>query len=202
MATDITAIANNLRSFYDMADQTVIHVGAGGGQLIDYTSNARSVLAVDSDRDAVAHLETAIANRGVTDRFVVVHGEFSAVVDKSDVVFFEFCLHEMDQPGDALRHALSLASKIVIVDHLPESSWAWYACEEEKAARSWGAVRRLRIKREASYDAVQRFTDYPELLSRLEVLGGQAISRSRRVMDRQNIEIDMKYAAALIQREK
>jgi predicted RNA methylase len=193
---------NNLRSFRDLAGQTVIHVGAGGGQLIDYTSDAISVLAVDSDRAAVNHLLTAIEQKGLDERFKVVHDGFSTVRDKADVVFFEFCLHEMDEPREALRHAQTLATDIVVVDHLPESSWAWHTCEEEKAARSWAAVRQLRVTREASFSATQRFANHEELLSRVEVLGEQAISRSRRFLGQQIIEIEMGYAMALIHTEE
>jgi 2-polyprenyl-3-methyl-5-hydroxy-6-metoxy-1,4-benzoquinol methylase len=50
MATDIGAIERNLQSFYDFQDKSVIHVGAGGGQLIGYAAITRSVLAIDIAR--------------------------------------------------------------------------------------------------------------------------------------------------------
>ena len=198
MATDIDAIVDKLRSFYDMKEKSVIHVGAGGGQLIGYAVNAESVLAVDSDRHAVARLEMAIQELNLADRFSVVQEEFSSISDKADVVFFEFCLHEMDDPGEALLHAQALAPEIVVVDHLPESPWAWHTCEEGKAARSWAAVRQLGIAREASFNATQHFETYQELLSRIQVLGEQAITRSRQVSGQEDIRIGKGYAMALI----
>jgi hypothetical protein len=146
-------------------------------------------------------LKTAIEKMGLGDRFSVVQGEFSSVSTKADVVFFEFCLHEMDEPAEALHHAQLLAPDIVILDHLPESSWAWFTCEEGKASRSWAAVRGLRVVREASFDAVQHFDNYQELLSKIEVLGEQAVARIEEFSERTNIEIEMGYAMALVKRD-
>lgn len=36
MATDINQIIDNLLNFYDFKNQTVISVGAGGGQFFEY----------------------------------------------------------------------------------------------------------------------------------------------------------------------
>lgn len=198
MATDVAAVVKNLVSFYDMAGKSVIHVGAGGGQIIGYATAAGSVLAVDPDPEAISHLKTAIQKMGLEDRFSIVQGEFSSVSTEADVVFFEFCLHEMDDPAEALRHARSLAPEILIIDHSPESSWAWCACEEEKAARSWAAVARLDVVREASYDATQYFETYAELLSRIEVMGDQAVARIGKYSGQTGIRIGMKYALALV----
>ncbi len=69
MAADIHAIIRNLESFYDFTGKTVIHVGAGGGQLIAYARHARSVLAVDPEPAAVARLEAALHAAGLAVRF-------------------------------------------------------------------------------------------------------------------------------------
>lgn len=198
MVTDIDAISNNLIRFYDMEDKSIIHVGAGGGQLISYALSARSILAVDPDPDAVAHLETVLENSGLKDRFTVVRGEFASVSGQADVVFFEFCLHEMADPAEALRHAQSLAPDIVVVDHLPDSQWAWCAGEEGKAARSWSAVRQHTVVREVSYEAVQHFETYQGLLSKIEVLGEPCIARIKKFSGLEDIRINMAYAMALI----
>ena len=42
-----------------------------------------------------------------------------------------------DRPNAvALRHARALADEIVVLDHVPESPWSWYTCEERKAELS------------------------------------------------------------------
>ncbi|MBU0756047.1 MAG: class I SAM-dependent methyltransferase [Planctomycetes bacterium] len=201
MATDIDAIVSNLISFYDMRGKSIVYVGAGGGQMIRCAANARSVLGVDSDPIAISQLETAIRDLGLEDRFSVYHGEFSSVSEKADAVFFELCLHEMDDPAEALSHAQSLANEILVLDHLPESSWAWYTCEEEKAARSWEAVRRFSVLCEASFKATQHFETYSQLFSKIQVLGEKAIDRIGEFSEREGIRISMDYAVALLQKE-
>lgn len=201
MATDIDAIVGNISSFYDVKEKSIIHVGAGGGQLVGYAIDARSVLGVDPDPVAVSHLETAIRQLGLEDRFSVFQGVFSSLSTKSDVVFFEFCLHEMDDPADELQHALSLAPEILVLDHHPESRWAWYTCEEEKAARSWAAVRRHHVVREAAFKATQHFETYSQLFEKIQVLGEQAVTRISEFSERGDIKIEMEYAIALIRRD-
>lgn len=198
MATDIEQIARNLETFYDFEGKSVIHVGAGGGHLIGYAARARSVLGVDSDEAAVAHLRTAIREKDLEDRFEVLVADFESVTTKADVVFFEFCLHEIIDPALALAHAMSLAPEILVLDHRPDSSWAWYTCETEKARRSWGAARELAVVREASYAAVQIFRDHAELSSKIQVLGEPAVSRIAEFAGQDDITIDMGYAAALL----
>lgn len=201
MPTNIDAIVSNLTSFYDMKGKSVLHVGAGGGQLIGYAPNARSILGVDSDPAAVSQLKTAIQKLGLEDRFSVIQGDFNSVSAKADVVFFELCLHEMDDPTAALLHARSLAPDILVLDHVPESRWAWHTCEEDKAARSWAAIRRLGIHREASFKATQHFETYSQLFEKIKVLGEEAIARSGEFSGQDDIVIPMDYAIALVKKD-
>jgi SAM-dependent methyltransferase len=198
MAADIAAILRNIESFYDFRGRSVLHVGAGGGQLIGYAARARSVLAVDSDPEAVARLERAIRDGNLEDRVAVVRQEFASVEKRADVVFFEFCLHEMDDPFHALLHAAGRAPEILVVDHGPRSRWAWHTCETEKAERSWAAVHRGSIAREAAFRDVQRFADYEELRARVEPLGAPALARIRPFENRRDIIIEMEYRMVLL----
>ena len=48
-----------------------------------------------------------------------------------------------DDPEAALRHARALAPETLVIDHAPESHWAWHTAETEKAAMagsSWAAM--------------------------------------------------------------
>ncbi|MDD4857209.1 MAG: hypothetical protein PHD74_03785 [Candidatus Krumholzibacteria bacterium] len=56
MATDIGKIVENLVSFYDFKGKDVVHVGAGGGQLVGYAHSPRKITAIDNDRSAVERL--------------------------------------------------------------------------------------------------------------------------------------------------
>jgi SAM-dependent methyltransferase len=198
MGTDIGAVERNLKSFYDFQDKVVVHVGAGGGQLIGYSENARSVLAVDIDVEATSRLDESVRAKGLSSKFKIKVADILSISDEADVVFFELCLHEMPDPEEALKHAQSLATDILVIDHHPDSQWAWYVLESEKAGRSWDAVRKFNVIKEKSYDAEQYFSDYSDLLAKVEVMGDLAIARISEFVSKNSITIKMKYTIALL----
>ncbi len=199
MATNIELINQNIINFYDFSNKDVIHVGAGGGQLIEYSKKTKRVLAIDSDIKAVETLMTKIENSGLNNISVEIN-DFFEVDAVGDLVLFEFCLHEIDRPYDALLKALKMAGNALIIDHSPESRWAWYAAETEKATKSWGAVDRFDILKTEHYLTEQRFADYPELYERLKVLGEPSLSRISGYKKSSNIKIEMSYKLALIEK--
>ncbi len=198
MATDLLLVLGNLTAFYDFRDKSVLHVGAGGGQLVGYASQARRVLAVDPDADAVAKLHAAISVLRLDDRFTVKHAEFERVDDRADVVFFEFCLHEIADPVAALAHARTLAPETLVIDHAPGSPWSWHCAETDKVERSWAAVERAGIRREERFLAWQHFGDSAALVTRVESLGEPAIGRARALEGTAPIAIEMAYRVAVL----
>lgn len=198
MAADIHAIIRDLESFYDFTGKTVIHVGAGGGQLVAYAHRARSVYAVDPDPAAVARLETALRAADLAERFQVVSGRFEEVTATADVVFFEFCLHEIDDPAAALAHARTLAPEAVVIDHAPDSPWVWLMDEGGKLTRSWRAVAQTTVSRQAVFTGIQRFQFFQELQAKLESLGEPTLTRIQEYRDRRDFTIGMDYRTALI----
>jgi hypothetical protein len=132
------------------------------------------------------------------DRFTVRQQPFESVADRGDVVFFEFCLHEMADPEAALRHARQLAPETLVLDHAPGSRWAWYTAEAEKVARSWAAVEGAGIRREQHFVGYQRFADGEVLLHRVESLGEPAVSRALAHAGPGSVEIEMPYRIALL----
>jgi SAM-dependent methyltransferase len=198
MATDIGAILRNVESCYDFTGKSVIHVGAGGGQFIGYAHKARSVLGVDPDREAVDRLKAALRQQRLENRFRVVRGDILTLSARGDVVFFEFCLHEIDDPLAALRHARSLAPETLVVDPTPDSPWAWYLCETEKVRRGWAAVEDFPLALDRSFAGIQRFSDHAELLAKAQVLGEPVIQRIRTFADRRDFAIEMPYRVALL----
>jgi len=54
---------------------------------------------------------------------------------------FEFCLHEMADPAQALGHAKGMAPEVVVIDHDRESRWAFLTAEENKIAAGWKSGR-------------------------------------------------------------
>ncbi|PWB76307.1 hypothetical protein C3F09_00525 [candidate division GN15 bacterium] len=198
MALDIEALIASLESFYSMRGKSVLHVGAGGGQFVEYLKPAGKVVGIDSDPQAIALLNTALERTGMTDRYTVVQSDWLTVAERAEVVYFEFCLHEMADPMAALRHAQTLAPEIMIADHALESKWSWYAGETEKITRSWNAIRQFGIKREASFAAIHRFRDYEELQARLQGPEEPTVTRIQELAGKTNIEIEVPYRLAVV----
>ena len=198
MPTDLGLIIGNLTAFYDFSHKIVVHVGAGGGQLIGYAAACQQVLAVDKDAAAVRRLQQEIAEQGLEEKVSVVTGDFELLDLRGDVVLFEFCLHEMHAPHVAIEHARAMAPDVLVLDHLPESRWSWYANEAEAMARAWEAVTATGIRRRQSYQAVQRFTDSSELRAKFSRLGEESLRRIAAFHDRTAIEIPMPYGIALL----
>jgi hypothetical protein len=200
MATDLDTILHDLESCYDFGGKSVIHVGAGGGQLIGYARNARSVLGADTDAAAVERLLARVRESGLAGRFRVTRSDILSVAERADVVFFEFCLHEIVDPLTALDHARRLAPDVLVADHAPGSQWAWHLFESEKVLRGWAAVERFPLALDRTFTAVQRFPDHAGLLARVQVLGEDVIRRTGEYRDRLDFTIAMPYRVALLQR--
>lgn len=200
MATDIAAIVRHLEAFYDFHGKTVLHVGAGGGQFIGYSVHATRVVGVDPNAEAVDRLKTAVRDAGLQDRFHVLQSDLMAVTEQVDVVFFEFCLHEIADPAAALRHARRLARQTLIVDPAPGSRWAWYCAEEEQVVESWTVVDRFPPARAARFLGKQVFKDYDELAVKIGMLGEPTLTRIAEFRDQKDFEIAMPYRMALLTR--
>jgi SAM-dependent methyltransferase len=202
MATDLAVILQNIEACYDFTGKSVIHAGAGGGQFIGYAGKARSVLGVDPDAAAVERLKAAILERGLKDHFHVRQGDLLQMSVRADVVFFEFCLHEIVDPLTALRHAQTLAPEVLVADPAPGSAWAWHLCEAEKVLRGWTAVERFPRALDRTFPGEQHFHDHAELLARVQVLGECVIRRVREFEGRRDFSIDMPYRVVRLSRNR
>jgi predicted RNA methylase len=198
VATDLEEIVGNITSFYELAGKTIVTVGAGGGQLIGYARQARAVIAVDRDAGALERLAERLEAQGLADRFTLVHGELLALRPQGDVIVFEFCLHEMEDPDRALLHALELGPEVLVIDHAPGSPWMWYAAEESGVERAWTAVARMSVGRQLDVAAVQRFADYTELTAKMARQGPHSLERIARYQGEVDITIPMPYRLALL----
>jgi hypothetical protein len=114
------------------------------------------------------------------------------------VVYFEFCLHEMDDPEKALMHAKSLAPDIVVYDHSPGSEWIYYGAEEDKVCRSFAAMEHFGIRRRQTLHAEQRFTRYAELVAKVSPQGPLAVERVQPFATATDIVIPMSYELNLL----
>ncbi|MBP7148882.1 MAG: class I SAM-dependent methyltransferase [Acidobacteria bacterium] len=198
MPTDLGAIIANLHAFYDFTRKSVISVGAGGGQLVHAWAPAREVVAIDADERALQSLEQALAAKPFRDRVRLVRADFLRTAFHADVVLFEFCLHEMSDPGAAIHHARCCAPDVVVLDHAEDSDWAYFVAEEEKVRASSAAMRAAGIRQWRQHDGVQRWAGYPELRAKVAGQGQVAIDRIEEFRDSGEILIPMGYVLALL----
>jgi hypothetical protein len=198
LPTDLGRILTHLTAFYDFRDKVVVHVGAGGGQLLGYAPLTRRVVAIDRDPAALQRLHEKIATDSLEAKVAVMRGDIEDLTVAGDVVLLEFCLHEMRDPGTILRHTRALAPEVVVIDHRPDSRWVWYANEAEDMARAWEAVAAAGVEREQTFHALQRFEAYRDLVARFAGLGEEALKRIRELEYEAPIEIAMPYGIALV----
>ena len=198
MAVEIKAIIAELTAFYDFRDKTVISVGAGGGQMVEFARAAKKVIAVDRDPVALEKLRESLAASRLEDGVFPVLSDFHRITARADAVLFEFSLHEMDDPESALKHAATLAPNVVVIDHWPGSEWSYYAGEEDKVAAAWTAISRFAPKNRERRETIQVFEKYEDLYPKLKVMGETSLSRIRGYEGRLDIRIPMPYGLALI----
>jgi len=198
MATDIETVLQNLLASYDFADKTLIAIGGGGGQIAGYGSLVRRAIAIDSDAAAIAQLAERVAELGLADKFELVTGDFFTQRRQGDVALFEFCLHEMADPGEALARAREMAPEVVVFDHYPGSPWAFQVAEEEKVARCWEAIRAQSPRLVQTFGGLQRFAQYDELLAKVSSQGEVAVERARPFAAARDITIRMSYAVVVL----
>jgi tRNA A58 N-methylase Trm61 len=198
VATDLEQIVRNLTSFYDLTDRKVVAIGAGAGQLVEFVRPARHVIAVDKDGAALEKLAARLQERGLADKFTLVTSDVLDVGERAQVVYFEFCLHQMSDPERALDHAGTLAPDVLLIDHAPGSPWSWYADEERQVEAGWQAVERRTIRRQHAVEGEQHFPDYAALETRLAGQGPLCLKRIGAYRDQAPITIPMPYRLALL----
>jgi hypothetical protein len=198
LATDYVQLTKNLLRFYDFTNKVVLFVGAGGKQLLDPSAGTKKLIAIDQDVEALRELAASVAAKGIQDSMEVVGGKFEDVGLSGDVVYFEFCLHEMSDPRKTLTHAKNLARDIVVFDHSPDSEWIFYGAEEDKVRSSTQAMELFGLRGRERFHTEQRFEDYTELLAKVKAQGPTAIQRAQRFAGATNIVIPMRYELNLL----
>ena len=202
MAADYKQMEQHLRQFYDFSGKEVLAVGAGFGKLIDLAREAKKLIVIDKDSVAIRQWEARVAAEGLQDRVDLIHADFCETSPRGDVVYFEFSLHEMNDPGQALRHALKLAPEVLIFDHLPDSEWVFHGAEEDKVRRSTDAMSDFACTRRQAFRTEQRFQDYQQLLEKVSCQGEVALERAARYRAATEIAIPMTYGLSLLNGER
>jgi predicted RNA methylase len=198
MAADYKKIVADLLAFYEFKGRTVLSVGAGGGQLIEYGREARKVLALDCDAAALDRLRENLKAAGLEDKFEPILGDFFTTAPEADVVLFEFSLHEMADPVAALERARRLAPAVVVFDHGPGSLWSYMAAEEDKVVAAWAAVCRLPVRKTRIHEGVQTFAGFEALYEKVKGQGETSLARIEGYRGQAGIRIPFTYGLALI----
>ena len=201
MAADYQQMAQNLRQFYSFSGKEVLAVGAGGGPLTDLVLESRKLIVIDKDSAAIRQWEARVVAEKLQDRVDVIRADFCETSPRGDVVYFEFSLHEMSDPGQALRHALTLAPEVLIFDHLPDSEWAFHAAEEDRVRRSTEVLAGFACTRHQAFHTEQRFPKYQQLLEKVSCQGELALQRAERYRGTTDIAIPMTYGLTLLDSE-
>lgn len=198
MAVDLDKMIKNLLDFYNFKDKVVLSIGAGGGQFYEYAFATKHVIAVDQDLMGLESLKACIEKENLSDKFTLIHSDFFEFKEHGDVVMFDFCLHEILRPEQAIQHALTMSSEVLINDHWPESEWAYLVDEDEKVRKSWEAIKKFKARKIHRFDTVQSFQDYDELFNKVKVQGNNSINRIQKYKGIKNFTIPMSYGLVLI----
>ncbi|MCU0225610.1 MAG: class I SAM-dependent methyltransferase [Acidobacteria bacterium] len=198
MAADYARMVAELQAFYDFTGKSVILVGAGAGKFIDACRGAKHLVAVDQDAEVLGQFERALRVRGMQGKASVICAEFLEVAARGDVVYFEFCFHEMADPLAALRHACDLAPEVLVFDHLPGSPWTYYTNEEDKVRRSTSVITSGGVQRRETHQGAQRFRNHAELQAMLAQGEPVCLERIEAFREESEIVIPMSYGLALL----
>ena len=201
MAADYEQMARNIRQFYSFSGKTVLGVGVGGGPLTDLVLESRKLIVIEKDPAPIRNWEAKIAADKLQAQVEIIHADFCKTSARGDVVYFEFCLHEMNDPRRALQHALALAPEVLVFDHLPDSEWAFHAAEEDKVRSSTNALAEFTCARHQAFHTEQRFAEYQQLVDKVSCQGTVALQRAERYRDRTDIAIPMTYGLTLLDSE-
>jgi len=198
LPTDYAKLSENLSRFYNFTNKVVLFIGAGGRQLLDPATRTKKLIAIDRDVEALRELKAKIMAQGLQNSVEVIGASFEEITVRGDTIYFEFCLHEMDNPEKALLHAKLLAPDIVVYDHSPGSKWIYYGAEEDKVVCSAAVMHRFGIRRRQTFEAEQRFMNFAELLAKVSPQGPLAIERIQQFAGAANIVIPMTYELNLL----
>jgi SAM-dependent methyltransferase len=198
MATHVELISSHLASFYDFTGKVCLFVGAGSRIALAPARGSRRVLVVDRDPRAIARVREELVRHDAEGRVDLRVALFEDVEETFDVVYLEFCLHEMRDPDATLRKAKSTARDVIVLDHALGSEWMHCAGEDEDVRRASQALDGFHARRRARHDAVQSFADGDELSARLSGCGPLAASRASRFAGDKEVTLAMPYELILL----
>lgn len=198
MGINISEIIKNLIGFYNLNGKSIIHVGIGSGIFTGYTNSAKKIFAYDNNPTIENNLRSKLTSEKALDKYEINIIDFFKCKNKADVVFFEFCLHEIEYPLKALEFAKTISDDILIIDHAITSEWSHYTLETEKLKKSWNAINTFTIKKHCTFKEYQHFNYFTDLKTKLSILGEECMKGIEIFENKSDIYIPMPYEICLI----
>ena len=193
MATDIDAVISNFRNFASLHSKNVAVIGAGGGQLIDLYKDARKVIAIDNDKKALEKLKEKVIEKRRYDDYLLIDQDFHDVSIKADCIVFEFCLHEMNDIGKAVKKAREIADTVIIIDHYWDFEWIKCVNEYEKVQKVRSYFEIDPPSKIQCFNQYQVFENHKDLFEKVKSQGNEAIQYVRKFEKIQDIRIEFGY---------
>jgi SAM-dependent methyltransferase len=193
MAVNSIELINNIDSFIDFSNRSVLIIGAGGGQLVGYAANAKQIIAVDNDENSINQLRERVSKTMLKDKYSYIVNDFFNVTCKADILVFEFSLHEIPDIKKAIEHGKELAPQVIVFDHCKESEWLYIVQEEGKIENEDNILEKMNVKKAKQYSIMQSFNEYEDLKRKVVIQGEESIKAIHKYITTKNIEIDMKY---------
>jgi SAM-dependent methyltransferase len=198
LAVDRAELSSNLTKFYDFRGKSVLYVGAGRGQLLRPANGMAKVVAIDRDPESLDGFRREATTEWAGIPIQFVPRAFETVETKGDTVYFEFCMHYMEDPAKTLERARSSAQDIVVMDHLPGSKWVYYWAGEDAVRRSTKAIESFGVRRRKALTAEQKFEDWQALATRLTGEGEESSRRVQELKGAKDIRMRMDYCLYLL----
>ena len=194
MATYLDKMKQDISEFIDCHRQTVLIVGAGGGKLFGYTDSARKIYALDCNKEALDKLNEIIRECDQGNKYELICDYFENVTTNVDIVIFEFSLHEIPDTYKTLKHAKSLATRVIVAEHTSDSEWICLAQEDQNVKRVEDGLSKFNIKKSNEYITGKEFKDLDDLKSKLGYRIDDTLpSIFENYKNKKNYVIEMKY---------
>jgi ubiquinone/menaquinone biosynthesis C-methylase UbiE len=194
MASYLEKMKQDIMEFIECADKTVLIVGAGGGKLFGYADSARKVYALDRNDKALDKLKETIPLHEQGNKYELICDYFENVNIKVDIAMFEYSLHEIADPYNALKHVKNLAERVIVAEHSSDSEWIRLAQEDQNVKKAEEGLKRFAIKRANEYLTGKEITDIDDLTAKLGYKGNDNVPGIfAEYKNKNNYVVGMKY---------
>lgn len=140
----------------------VLEIGCGDGRLSEKLAEKVELTGIDPDEEAINEIKT----KGT---FIVGSGEKIPFPDDTfDIVLFSLSLHHHEHPDKALKEAIRVGKKIIIIEPViggdVQRIWGLLYPEEEQLRQTEKEIREYKLEKEETFKSKLEFDDEKDLL--------------------------------------